>query len=93
MSLRLNGFAMSEWIQKRGKLETSYQTEPADARISSRIALVQADSQNPVSLSDLGRIIRFGRDAPQKLKTRVSADVPLLCIPRTTIARRRKVGS
>src|SRR5262245_23960203 len=54
----------------------------------SLIATISSDSQYPFSLNAFARIRFFGRSAPSILMKRVTAEVPLRCIPRTSIAHR-----
>ena len=64
----------------------SHQELSADVRISSFRKTTFLDSQNPVVLSALGFTNAVGKSQPEMFSTRVSNEVPLRCIPATTIA-------
>jgi len=72
-----------------GMVPMLVQSWPRTARTRSFRATTEDGSQKPSRLSSPAGTKRRGRAKPASEKARVSAEVPLLCIPRTTMAVRR----
>src|SRR5262249_44126323 len=73
-------------------LQSSHE-EPTAASIALFIATIPLDSQYPASLKVLAAIRSFGKSAPSRFNMRVTAEVPLRCIPSTKIAQRGDVDT
>jgi len=83
-----NPCAASDANQASSMGASSCHAVPAAASISWFSLTKSLDSQYPCSLSVVCGIKLPGSAAPSRLIARVSADVPLRCIPSTTTARR-----
>ena len=76
-------------MRRRSKRRQSAQWLPAASRISSFSAIMRGDSQNPRSLYGAGFMKWAGAPPPSRTSAPATLDVPLRCMPRTTIAETR----
>ena len=80
--------ATGEAYQLVSKARQSSHPDPADSKMASFRHVMPEDSQSPRSFLEPGVLsaIFFGKSQPNRLSTRVVADVPLLCMPATRMA-------
>ncbi len=88
-----NSSAFGESNQFGLNSSQSFQADPADSSIRSLSLQIASDSQCPASFVGLAGIRVLGRSQPSRFSTRVSADVPERCMPRTRMAVRRLSGA
>ncbi len=73
--------------QSAGSGRGSFHDRPSEANSRSWIATTPACSQNPLGLSGPGCISSEPSSTPSRRSAPVTADVPLRCMPSTSIAR------